>query len=53
MIFFMRDIELTGAEQLNPALLNSYYLSILTPQGTFFPVDSNENSKITLKAEAK
>lgn len=50
---FMRDIELTGAEQLNPALLNSYYLSILTPQGTFFPVDSNEDSKLTLKAEAK
>lgn len=50
---FMRDIELTGAEQLNPALLNSYYLSILTPQGTFFSVDSNEDSKITLKAEAK
>ena len=50
---FMRDIELTGAEQLNPALLNSYYLSILTPQGTFFPVDSNEDSKITLKAETK
>lgn len=50
---FMRDIELTGAEQLNPALLNSYYLSILTPQGTFFPVDLNEDSKITLKAEAK
>lgn len=50
---FMRDIELTGAEQLNPALLNSYYLSILTPQGTFFQAGSSEDSKITLKAETK
>ena len=50
---FIREVELTGAVPVNPALLNSYYLSFITPQGTFFGKGSSENSKITLKAEAK
>lgn len=50
---FIRDIELYSAERLKESDLNSYSLSILTPQGTFFDELSTEREERTLQAQVK
>lgn len=49
---FIRNIEINGALQLAQSALDSYYLALLTPQGTFFSSTVPKNS-ISLKAEIK
>ena len=50
---FIKDIELNGGVQIDGASLNSYYLALLTPQGTFFPEGSIDSAQLNLKAEVK
>ena len=50
---FIKDIELNGGVQIDGASLNSYYLALLTPQGTFFPESSIDSAQLNLKAEVK
>ena len=45
------NFEINGAKIIDPAALDSYYLTLVTPQGTFFPNDSLK--ELTLKAEIK
>ena len=45
------NFEINGAKIIDPAALDSYYLTLVTPQGTFFPDDSLK--ELTLKAEIK
>lgn len=49
---FIKDIEISGAIQIDAAALDSYYLSLMTPQGTFFPKGANLDA-LTLEAEIK
>ena len=49
---FIQNIELIGGVKINSTSLDSYYLSLLTPQGTFFPKDT-KLEQLTLKAEVK
>ena len=49
---FIKDIEISGAVQIDAAALDSYYLSLMTPQGTFFPKGAELNA-LTLEAEIK
>ena len=50
---FIRDIELYSAERLKDSDLNSYSLSILTPQGTFFDNLSTPEEVRRLEAQVK
>ena len=50
---FIRDIELYSAERLKDNDLNSYSLSILTPQGTFFDNLSTPEEVRRLEAQVK
>lgn len=49
---WLTDIEFNGAIQLNAAELDSYYLSLITPNGTFFPKSVTQDS-LSLKGEIK
>ena len=53
MIFFIRDLELYSAARLKESDLNSYSVSILTPQGTFFDTNSLDSDRRTLQAQVK
>lgn len=50
---FIRDLELYSAARLKESDLNSYSVSILTPQGTFFDTNSLDSDRRTLQAQVK
>lgn len=50
---FIRDLELYSAARLKESDLNSYSVSIITPQGTFFDTNSLDSDRRTLQAQVK
>lgn len=50
---FIKDIQLVAAVPLNEAALDDYYLSLITPKGTFFTTKHLDTDSIVLETEVK
>ena len=50
---FIKDIEISAATPLSDSELNSYYLSLITPQGTFFADFDTPVNELTLQAQLR
>ena len=50
---FIKDIQLVAAVPLNEAALDDYYLSLITPKGTFFTTKHLDTDSLILETEVK
>lgn len=50
---FIKDIQLVAAVPLNEAALDDYFLSLITPKGTFFTTKHLDTDSIILETEVK
>lgn len=48
---FFSSLELLGANSISEAELNSYYLNLITEDGTYFTDDDEDNKKLSIKAD--